>query len=462
MFRYRILIVDDDELLQKPLKQILSGKYETMVAASGEEALAVIKKEKIDLILLDIRLPGIDGIETLKRIRENDKNIIIIMMTAFDDIKTVITSMKLGAFDYLVKPLDMEEIEIIVERALENLRLKKDLEALRKAYVREFDLEKIVMASREIREVFNQADKVARSADTTVLIEGETGTGKEIIARYIHYRSDRFGKPFMAINCGAISKDLVESELFGYERGTFTGGLQEGKEGKIEAANGGTLFLDEISEISPQTQVNLLRFLEEKEFYKVGGTAKIRVDVRVIAATNKDLAEAVKEGIFRSDLFYRLNVACIRVPPLRERKGDILPMAMFFMDRFNNKFGKNFQGISKEAQGLLQRYDWPGNVRELRNFIERIVLMEDGREIGASHLEILLGQSARNMRRHHADDIDIPLQGVDLEEINKKYILRALEISRGNLSKAARLLNITRPTLAYRIDKYGLTNNKGR
>ncbi|MCX7817454.1 MAG: sigma-54 dependent transcriptional regulator [Syntrophales bacterium] len=457
MYKYRILIVDDDELLQKPLKQILSEKYKTVIVGSGEEALDVIKKERFDLVLLDIRLPGIDGIETLKAIRETDKDILVIMMTAYEDIRTVITSMKLGAFDYLVKPLDMEEIEIIVERALENLRLKRELEVLRRAYIREFDVEKIVMASKEIREVFNKADKVARSSDTTVLIEGETGTGKEIVARYIHYRSDRFGRPFMAINCGAISKDLVESELFGYEKGSFTGGLKEGKEGKIEAANGGTLFLDEISELSHQTQVNLLRFLEEKEFYRVGGTAKISVDVRVIAATNKSLADAVKEGTFRRDLFYRLNVACIQVPPLRERKADIIPLVMFFMDKFNNKFGKNFQSISKDAQLLLQSYDWPGNVRELRNLIERIVLMEDGREIKSSHLEMLIGQSPRETKRPQRDEIDIPLQGVDLEEINKKYIMRALELSRGNLSRAARLLNISRPTLAYRVQKYGLS-----
>ncbi|HOO00806.1 MAG TPA: sigma-54 dependent transcriptional regulator [Syntrophales bacterium] len=462
MLRYRILIVDDDELLQKPLKHILSGKYETVVAASGEEAIDVIEREKIDLVLLDIRLPGMDGIETLKAIRERDDKILVIMMTAFEDIKTVITSMKLGAFDYLVKPLDMEEIEIIVERALENLRLKKELEILRKAYIREFEIDKIVMVSKEICEIFDKADKVARSPDTTVLIEGETGTGKEIIARYIHNRSARFGKPFLAINCGAINKDLVESELFGYERGSFTGGLQEGKEGKIEAANGGTLFLDEISEISHQTQVNLLRFIEEKEFYKVGGNTRIRVDVRVIAATNKDLAEAVREGTFRRDLFYRLNVACIRVPPLRERRDDILPIAMFFMDKFNNKFGKNFQSISKEARALLQGYDWPGNVRELRNFIERIILMEDGREIEASHLKMLLGQTARDTRRRHGEDIDIPPHGVDLEEINKRYIARALEVSKGNISKAARLLNISRPTLAYRVDKYGLANGRRR
>ena len=418
MYRYRILIVDDDKLLQKPLKQILADKYDVSASGSGEEALAIIKEKPVDLILLDIRLPGIDGIETLKTIRERNKNILVIMMTAFEDIKTVITSMKMGAFDYLVKPLDMDEIEIIVERALENLNLKKEIETLRRACIREFDIQNIVTVSDEIREVFYKADRVAQSHDTTVLIEGETGTGKEIIARYMHYRSDRFGQPFMAINCGAINRDLVESELFGYEKGSFTGGLHEGKEGRIEAANRGTLFLDEIGEISPQTQVKLLRFLEEKEFYRVGGTTKIHVDVKVMAATNKKLSDVVKEGAFRRDLFYRLNVASIYVPPLRERKSDILPMAMFFMDRFNRKFGRNFQSISKDAQSLLLRYDWQGNVRELRNFIERIVLMEEGGKITEDHLSKLLGLTHRNPMAD-SSEIDIPAQGIDLEEMNR-------------------------------------------
>ena len=258
----------------------------------------------------------------------------------------------------------------------------------------------------------------------------------------------------MAINCGAINRDLVESELFGYEKGSFTGGLHEGKEGKIESANGGTILLDEISEISPQTQVKLLRFLEEKELYRVGGTTKIHMDVKVIAATNKKLSEAVTEGTFRRDLFYRLNVASIYIPPLRERKSDVLPMAMFFMDRFNKKFGRNFQSISRDAQSLLIRYDWPGNVRELRNFIERIVLMEEGNEIRENHL-IRLMALAHQSSMTNSSEIDIPMQGIDLEEINKRYMIRALEITKGNLSKAARLLGLSRPTLAYRLEKYG-------
>jgi two-component system, NtrC family, response regulator AtoC len=452
MYRHRILIVDDDKLMKKPLKQILSGKYHVTTAGSGEEALVKFREQPVDLMLLDVRLPGMDGIETLKAVREMDKDILVIMMTAYEDVRTVITVMKMGVFDYLVKPFDMDEIEIIVERALENLKLRKEIEALRRVCIRKFDIENVVTASDEIREAFQKADRVAQSRDTTVLIEGETGTGKDIIARYLHFRSDRFGESFVAINCGAINRDLVESELFGYAKGSFTGGLHEGKEGKIEAANGGTLFLDEIGEISPQTQVKLLRFLEEKEFYRVGGTRKICVDVKIIAATNKKLSEAVNQGKFRQDLFYRLNVVSIVIPPLRQRKSDILPLTMFFMDRFNKKFGRSFQSISKEAQSVLLRYDWPGNVRELRNFIERIVLMEEGCEIREDHLMKLLGLSHQNSTTN-SSEIDIPLQGIDLEEMNKRYLIRALEISKGNLSKAARLLGLSRPTLAYRLKK---------
>ncbi len=455
MYRHRILVVDDDKLMRKPLKQILSGKYHVSTAGSGEAALVKFKEQPVDLMLLDVRLPGMDGIETLKAVREMDKDILVIMMTAYEDVRTVITVMKMGVFDYLVKPLDMDEIEIIVERALENLRLRKEIGALRRVCIREFDIKNVVTASDEIKEAFQRADRAAQSRDTTVLIEGETGTGKDIIARYMHYRSDRFGEPFVAINCGAINRDLVESELFGYAKGSFTGGLQEGKEGKIEAANGGTLFLDEVGEISLQTQVKLLRFLEEKEFYRVGGTRKIRVDVKIIAATNKKLSQAVKEGTFRQDLFYRLNVVSIFIPPLRQRKSDILPLAKVFMDRFNKKFGRNFQSISTEGQSLLLRYDWPGNVRELRNFIERIVLMEEGCEIKEDHLMKILGLSHQNSTTNSCE-IDIPLAGVDLEEMNKRYMIRALEISKGNVSKAARLLGLSRPTFSYRLEKYGI------
>ena len=288
MYRYKILIIDDDKLLQNSLRNILSAKYDTIIAGSGEAGMEILKTDSIDLVLLDIRLPGIDGIETLRRIKERHGNLSVVMMTAYEDIKTVVRSMKIGATDYLVKPLDIDELDIIIEKAVETLKLKREVEVLRKQCIRDFDIDNIIGESQGIKEAMKLVNTIAKSPNTTVLIEGETGTGKEVIARAIHTRSARFGKPFVTINCGSISKELVESELFGYERGSFTGGLSEGKKGKFEIADGGTILLDEISELLPSAQVNLLRFLEEKTFYRVGGNEKKKVDVRIIAATKQE------------------------------------------------------------------------------------------------------------------------------------------------------------------------------
>ncbi|MDD5169415.1 MAG: sigma-54 dependent transcriptional regulator [Syntrophales bacterium] len=456
MYRHKILIVDDDRLLQNSLKNILSETYDIVIAGSGEAALGELKKHEFDLVLLDIRLPGIDGVETLRRIRSNGNITRVIMMTAYEDIKTVITSMKMGASDYLVKPLDIDELEIIIEKELENLKLKKEVEELRKQYIRELDIDNIVAESKGIKDALKLAHTVAKSDDTTVLIEGETGTGKEVIARTIHCRSGRFGKPFISINCGAISKELIESELFGYEKGTFTGGLQEGKKGKIEMAERGTLFLDEISELLPASQVNLLRFLEEREFYRVGGIEKKKVDVRIIAATNKSLEDAVQKGDFRKDLYYRLNVAKIFLPPLRERKDDIVPLIMFFMGKFNEKFGKSFHGLSREARNILLQYPWSGNVRELRNFVERLILVENDNEIKADHLAFLLHQLDNGVLDLQEQDWKLPASGLDLDLFIERMIYQALEMSHGNKARAAKLLGMSRPTMIYRIEKYNI------
>ncbi len=455
MYRYRILIIDDDRLLQNSLNNILSEKYETLIAGSGEKGLEILKNHEVDLVLLDIRLPGMDGVATLKEIRQIRDDVVIIMMTAYEDIKTVITSMKAGASDYLVKPLDIDELEIILEKALEHLKLKRYVEELRKQALKEFDVANVIGESEGIKNALKLAARVAKSDDTTVLIEGETGTGKEVVARAIHCLSSRFGKPFVSINCGAISKDLVESELFGYEKGTFTGGLHEGKRGKFEIADGGTLLLDEISELLPSAQVNLLRLLEEKEFYRVGGTQTKKVDVRIIAATNKSLEEGIKAGNFRGDLFYRLNVAKIFLPPLRKRRPDILPLALFFMTKYNEKFGKNFTGLSPEAENILLGHYWPGNVRELRNAIERIILMEDDKEIQPLHLSFLAAQKPPSSEAGEAG-LTVPPYGMSLDELNKKLIEQALELTHGNKTQAAKLLGMSRPTIIYRIDKYGL------
>ncbi|MGB8992387.1 MAG: sigma 54-interacting transcriptional regulator, partial [Desulfobaccales bacterium] len=343
------------------------------------------------------------------------------------------------------------------EKALENLKLKKEVEELRKHYLKEFNVGNIIGESPAIKCAIEFANKVAKSYDTTVLIEGETGVGKEVIARTIQSRSARFIKPFVVINCGAISKDLVESELFGYERGTFTGGLQEGKKGKLELAEGGTLLLDEISELLPSSQVKLLRFLEEKEFFPVGGTQKRKVDIRIIAATNKSLELECRAGRFREDLYYRLNVAKITIPPLRERQVDIIPLSLFFMNGFNEKFGKNFRRISPVARQMLLDYPWRGNVRELRNAIERVILMEEGDEIQPAHLTFLgLTQPQNSLKGTAEPGPKLPQGGVNLDELIKGLIIQALELSNGNRSRAAKLLGLSRPTLIYRLEKYGI------
>ncbi len=455
MYRYKILIVDDDRLLQNSLKNILSENYNPLIAGSGEEALCMLRKNPIDLVLLDIGLPGMDGIETLKQIRCMEKDLLIIMMTAYEDIKTVITSIKMGAHDYLVKPLDIEMLELIIEKALGTLRLKKEVEKLREFYFKKFNIANIIGKSETFKKVLEFANKVAQGYDTTVLIEGESGVGKEVITRFIHHRSSRFDKPFVGINCGAISKDLLESELFGYEKGAFTGGLQEGKKGKIEMADSGTLLLDEISELRPSAQVKLLRFLEEREFYPVGGTDKKKVDVRVVAATNKRLDLQVKAGAFREDLYYRLNVAKIVIPSLQERKADIIPLTLYFMNKFNEKFNKSFRGISSEAEKILVQYPWKGNIRELKNTVERVILMEEGDNIEPDHLAFLAFPYHASQRQEDLS-IKIPPEGLNLDDLTKRLIIQALELSGANRTRAAQLLGISRPTLTYRIEKHGI------
>jgi DNA-binding NtrC family response regulator len=455
MYRYKILIVDDDPLLQASLEEVLSENYDARIVGSGEEALRVLQSTDVDLTLLDIRLPGITGIETLGRIREATKDAAVIMMTAYEDVKSVISSMKLGAFDYLVKPLDIEELELIIERALETVKLKREVEELRKQFVKDYNLENIVAQSPTMKLALRMADTIARSYDTTVLIEGETGTGKEVIARLIHHRSDRFDKPFVSINCGAISKDLVESELFGYEKGTFTGGLQEGKKGKFEAANGGAVLLDEISELMPAAQVKLLTFLEEKAFYPVGGSEKKHVDVRIIAATNRSLEECIRNGTFREDLYYRLNVARITIPPLRERKEDIAALTLFFMSKFNQRFRKSFGRVTEDARRLMNEHPWTGNVRELRNAIERVMLMEEGPEINAGQLAFLT-KAHSSAGRAEGGKFKIPPSGLNMEDFNKELIIQALERCEGNKTKAGKLLGLSRATMLYRMRKFGL------
>jgi DNA-binding NtrC family response regulator len=452
MERYKILIIDDDKLLQESIRDVLTEKYDIMIAGTGEAAIKLLKKNHADLALLDIRLPGIDGIETLRLIRKLDFDVLVIMMTAYEDVKSVITTMKMGAFHYLIKPLDIDELEVNIEKALENLKLKRELSEIRSQHAKEFNIGNIIAQSAGMAAAMKIARTVSASYDTTAVLEGETGTGKEVIARVIHYGSDRSEKPFISINCGAISKDLVESELFGYEKGTFTGGLQNGKKGKCEMADGGTLFLDEISELLLSAQVKLLRFLEEREFYRVGGTEKIKVDVRVIAATNQSLEEAISKKTFREDLYYRLNVAKIILPPLRERNDDILPLVIFFMKQLNEKFGKQFRGVSQDAKEILLNYPWPGNVRELRNTVERVLLVENDNQIRGAHLRFLR-KIEIPVSPHHVEVNQILDSGVHLTDNMKNLITQALKKFAGNKTRAAKSLGITRSQLLYRLKK---------
>ena len=452
--KFKILVIDDEPILRNSLEIALKvSGHEVVTAQSGEEGLDLFQKERPDLILLDHWLPGMNGDEVLRLIREKDTDVLVIIMTAQGSIELAVNSMKMGAFDFLVKPFDLERLEMLVQRALERIRLKKEVEWLRTQYQEKFRVG-IIAVSREMRDVLDLAGKVAGGADTTVLIEGETGTGKELLAEYIHFLSPRSAFPFIPLNCGAIPKDLFESELFGYERGAFTGASEKGKMGKVEAAEKGTLFLDEVVDLPLAAQVKVLRVLEEKEYFKVGGMDKKTADVRIIAATNRDLGGEVEKGNFRADLYFRLNVVKILIPPLRVRTEDVLPLFRFFVDRFNEQFKKRFFLIDNDAEEQLLAYSWPGNIREVRNMAERIVLLENGDEIRGSHLSCLGQRPGDREGRGHQPALSP--QGLNLDEMEKNYIREALRIKKGNKVQAARILGITRSALLYRIEKYGI------
>ncbi len=454
--RFKILVIDDEPILRDSLETALTIQgYEVVTARTGEDGLECFQKDPPDLVLLDHWLPGINGDEVLRRIKEKDPEIPIIMMTAQGSIEMAVNSMKMGAFDFLIKPFELEQVEDLVKKGLDRIRLRKELEWLRAQYEERFRSGGIIGTSQKMREVLELAEKVSRGSETTVLIQGETGTGKELLAEYIHFLSPRSSFPFIPINCGAIPKDLFESELFGYDKGAFTGALEKGKIGKVEAAERGTLFLDEVGELPQSAQVKVLRVLEVKEYYKVGGIEKKKADVRIIAATNKDLEAEVKAGHFRDDLFFRLNVVKLLIPPLRERIEDILPLFKFFMGRFNEQFKKGFVQISKEAEEKVLQYSWPGNVRELRNTVERIVLLEKGDTILGRHLSFLIEKEGQTPERPEYT-LYLPPQGIVLEEVEKQYIIEALRMKKGNKLQAAKMLGISRSALLYRMEKYGI------
>jgi len=459
---YTIVIIEDDPLVNKTVKDIMVAKYSKVFAfTDAQKALEELPILTPDLILLDIFLGHANGLDILENLKIDGYNIPVIMMTAFSDIKMAVRAIKLGAEDFIVKPLDLEQLEIAVEKALINYELKRQVDILSEKFAEDHPSE-IIGESEGIKKALEIAKIVAKAPDTTALIYGETGTGKELLARYIHENSDRKRGPFVSINCGAIPKELAENELFGYERGAFTGATEKIKQGKFEQANHGTLLLDEVAELSLDLQVKLLRVLQEKKFYRLGGSKEISVDVRIITSTNKELETLVDEGKFREDLFYRLNVAKIVLPPLRERGNDILLIATALVKEFNKKFGKKISGFTQDAVDTLLNYQWKGNIRELRNVIERVVLLETD-DVITKDVLYFLKSTSRTVTSDKPIEIkdgehflQIAKTGVPMANVLRDLIVQTLRITGGNQIKAAKLLEISRAKLRYRIEQLGI------
>lgn len=441
-----ILVIDDEKNMRFVVARALSGEgYSISEAASGREALAMIEGSTPSLIILDLRMPGMDGIETLAAIKQADRDLPVIMMTAHGNVESAVEAMKAGATEYLTKPFDLEELKLVVSKALDTGRLTRRVEYLQEELGRDYDTTGIVGSDPDMRAVLETVSQVAAS-DATVMVYGESGTGKELIARAVHHSSDRRDSPFIQLSCAALPETLLESELFGYEKGAFTGATGS-KPGRFELANGGSLFLDEIGDISPAVQVKLLRALEQKSFERLGGSKTINVDVRLIGATNRDLTAMTKTGEFREDLFYRLNVIPITLPPLRQRQGDISQLTAHFLDRYAPD-----KQLTPGALKLMEEYAWPGNVRELQNAIERAAVLCRTREI---HPEDLPEEITRK-HPPSAAAFTLPHEGIALEQVERELISQALERTGGNRTRAAELLGITRHTLLYRLEKYDI------
>jgi two-component system response regulator AtoC len=445
-----ILVVDDEPLIRWSLTERLKADgYDVLEAGTGAAALEKLP-EGVDLVLLDYRLPDTDGVTILRKVKEFDQDILVILLTAYASVDTAVEAMKLGAYHFANKPFNLDEVVSTVERALETTRLRREIRQLRTNEARPYSLQRIVGASPAITALRHMVARVAVSPASTVLLTGESGTGKDLVAKVVHYASDRSSKPFMNITCSALPEQLLESELFGHERGAFTDARTQ-KKGLLETADGGTVFLDEIGEMAPGLQAKLLRFLEEKSFKRVGGATDIRVDVRVIAATNRNLEEDVQKHRFRSDLYFRLNVLPIVMPALRSHAEDIPLLVEYFIDVFNTEFRKRVLGATPSAYALLQAYGWPGNVRELRNVIERAMLLSDGDRLEARDF------SAMTKVVHAGNDFELPPNGVDLEQLERTLLVQALRRSNGNQTRAGTLLGLNRDQIRYRIEKFGLS-----
>jgi len=442
-----VLVVDDDKAHRTMLRTLLSGwGYPVMEADDGDTATDRVREQVFDLILMDIRMMRVSGLEALQTIKEINPAIPVIIMTAFSSVESAVEALKKGAYDYLTKPLDFDELKIVIERAMEHRQLREENRQLRAHLGSQFDQRNIIGRSDAMMKLMETVAQVAPS-DATVLLTGESGTGKELIAGAIHYNSMRKNGPFVKINCAAITETLLESELFGHEKGSFTGADQR-KEGKFRQADGGTLFLDEVSEMSLAMQVKLLRVLQEREVIRVGGDEVIRVDVRVLAATNKNLWDEIEVGRFRDDLFYRLNVVSIHVPPLSERREDIPLLAQHFLTMFLEKNHKDIKGFTPQAMDQLMKHEWPGNIRELMNVVERAVVLSRAEYLDEGDLALM----TRNVLSQQHDMTGT----LPLEEMEKKTVLKTLELTGGNKSETARRLGITRKTLREKLKKYGV------
>ena len=453
MRKTKILVVDDEHLIRWSLEQNLKKQgYDVITAGNGEDALKMAREEQPELILLDIQLPGINGLEVLEKVKEIDEDIIVIMVTAHGGLETAVNAMRLGAYDYINKPFNLDEMAIVIKKALETSDLRREVASLRSEH-KKFGPPKIIGTSKHMQNVLDMMAKVARSEASTVLIQGESGTGKELVAKWIHYESSRAEKPFVAINCASVPSTLLESELFGHEKGSFTD-AKVTKKGLFELADGGTVFLDEIGDMEVGMQAKLLRFLEERTFRRIGGTKSMAVDVRIISATNKDLLKSIEDKTFRNDLYYRLQVIPIFLPPLRERKDDIVQIVTFFIEHFNREFNKHVKGISSMAEKMLVDYHWPGNIRELKNVIERAIILGNEETLLLEHLPLeIVAKSTASCAS--VTTFKLPPEGVDIEEVEKELIRQALDNNDWNQSKAAKKLNLGIDAFRYRMKKFG-------
>ena len=456
-----ILVVDDEVGARESIRMILKNDYDVSLAKDAEEAFLRIKEHSPAVVLLDIILPDIDGLKVLEKLKQKDPDLIVIMITATKTVKTAVEAMKLGAYDYVTKPFDVDELRLIISRALSTQALEKEVKYLREEVDKSFGFGNIIGKSKVMKEIFKVVRQIADSK-STVLIMGDSGTGKELISRAVHYNSNRKNFPFVTINCAAIPETLIESELFGHERGAFTNAIEK-KLGRFEVANQGTLFLDEIGELSLTTQAKILRFLEEREFNRVGGSKTIKVDVRLICATNKDLSQLLKKGAFREDLYYRINVVPIIIPPLKDRKEDIPILLDHFINKFNDENHKKVKGVSPEALEMMMNYEWPGNVRELENLIERVIALTSNEMIQANELPLSLNSISKiNGLKESILSGKVSFLNAE-EEFERGIILDALRKTNFIQSRAAEMLGISRRILKYKMDKLGidLNNTKG-